>query len=58
MAKTRNGQNIEVGQKYAVQDLAGVNIYTVTEIIDADSVRIDDFYKSTRWACNVLYKVS
>lgn len=57
MAQTRDGQEIKVGHKYMFADLKGNNVYIVTEVLDKDSVRVDDFYKSTRWACNALYEI-
>ena len=38
-------------------EIAGNIIRTVTEIIDADAVRIDDYYHSSRWSCNALYEI-
>ena len=57
MAKTRFGQPIEVGKRYLFAELKGDIVRTVIEIIDNDAVRIDDFYKSSRWACNALYEI-
>jgi hypothetical protein len=38
-------------------DIAGDRIYTVIEILDSEAVRIDDFYHSSRWACNALFEI-
>ena len=55
----RNGQEIKIGHKYMFAEIgAGCNVIrTVTEIIDADAVRIDDHWGSSRWACNALYEI-
>lgn len=56
-ALTRNGQEIKIGHRYLFAGINGDNIFIIIEIIDADSVRINDFYKSSRWACNALFEV-
>lgn len=56
-AFTRNGQEIKIGHKYMVAEIKGNIVRTVTEIIDADGVRINDHWGSSRWACNVLYEI-
>jgi hypothetical protein len=56
-ALARNGKEIEIGKKYMFADIAGDRIYTVIEILDSEAVRIDDFYHSSRWACNALFEI-
>ncbi len=56
-AFARNGQEIKVGHKYMFATLYGDIVFTVIEIIDSDAVRINDHWKSSRWACNALYEV-
>lgn len=56
-AFARNGQEIKIGAKYMFAEIAGNIIRTVTEIIDADAVRINDHWGSSRWACNALYEI-
>lgn len=58
-AFARNGQEIQIGHKYMFAEIgAGCDVIrTVTEIIDADAVRIDDHWHSTRWARNALYEI-
>lgn len=57
MAIARNGSEIKVGHKYMFAETAGDIVHTVTEIIDNKVVRIDDHWKSSRWACNALFEV-
>ena len=58
-AFARNGQEIKVGHKYMFAEIAAGHdvVRTVTEIIDANAVRINDFWGSSRWACNALYEI-
>lgn len=58
-AFARNGQEIKIGHKYMFAEIgAGRDVVrTVIEIIDKEGVRIDDFYKSSRWACNALFEI-
>ena len=56
-AYARNGQEIKVGHKYLFEELCGGVVRTVTEIIDADAVRIDDHWRSSRWVCNAMFEM-
>ena len=59
-AKTRYGEPIIVGHRYifaTVNSGTGYVKLKVTEILDEKSVRVDDHWHSTRWACNALCKV-
>lgn len=56
-AYTRNGREIRIGQKYMFADINGNIEHVVIEILDKDAVRINDFWRSSRWACNALYEI-
>ena len=56
-AFARNGQEIKIGHKYRFAEIEGNIVRTVTEIIDAKGVRINDHWGSSRWACNALYEI-
>ena len=57
MAKTRYGAEIEVGKTYLFAETRGHIVHTVTEILDDKVVRINDHWKDTRWACNIIAEV-
>ena len=57
-ALARNGQEIKVGHVYRFANIPNDADYRITEIIDADCVRVDDGWNSTRWACNALYEIT
>lgn len=55
-AFSRDGKEIVVGHKYLFEEVGcgRTVVRTVIGILDKDAVRIDDHWKSSRWACNAL----
>jgi len=55
-AFARDGSEIRVGRSYVFAEVgAGTDVVRrVVEIVDRDAVRVDDHWKSTRWARNAL----